>query len=105
MSVTIQIPDDVMLKLQQRANREGIEPYSLATDLLRNALEPPAASTSERDAILQALREAGLLVELSPELRKRIIPGVTHKEVREALARAGGQPLSEIAIEQRGPKE
>jgi DNA repair photolyase len=104
MTVTIQIPDDVMQKLQQRANREGIEPYSLATDILRNALEPGSTPTSERAAVLQALREAGLLVELSPELRKKIIPGVTHKEVREALARAGGQPLSEMAIQQRGPK-
>lgn len=104
MTVMIQIPDDLMHKLQQRATREGIEPYSLATDILRSALEPGVSTASERSAVLEVLRRAGLVVELSTELRKKIIPGVTHKEVRDTLARADGQPLSEIAIQQRGPK-
>jgi hypothetical protein len=105
VSVSIQIPDDVMLKLQQRANREGVEPNSVAADILRAALRHDKPVVNEREAVLRTLREAGLLVGLSPELQKRIIPGVTHEEVRESFAKAAGKPLSEIVIEQRGPKE
>ena len=52
----------------------------------------------------QALRAAGLLVELSPTLRARIDPTVRQEDVEASLARAGGKPLSEIVLEQRGPK-
>lgn len=50
-------------------------------------------------------REVGLLTELGPDLLKLANPAVSLAEVQESLARAGGTPLSEIVLEQRGPKE
>jgi plasmid stability protein len=105
MTANIQIPDNLMQRLQARAKREGVAPDSEAADILREALAQDEPVVTERELVLRVLRESGKLVELSPELQKRIIPGVTHEEVRESFARAGGQPLSEIAIEQRGPKD
>jgi hypothetical protein len=60
--------------------------------------------SAEREAIRRILQAAGRLGALGPGLRQRIIPGVTLKEVQESLARAGGKPLSEIILEQRGPR-
>lgn len=57
---------------------------------------------AEREKRRQILKEAGLLVELDPELAKRADPTVSIEKVREALSR-DGKPMSEIAIEQRGP--
>ena len=61
---------------------------------------------SEREQFTEALRAAGMLTELGPEMKKRAEQcTVTLEEVRASLDRAGGKPLSEIIIEQRGPKE
>ncbi len=50
------------------------------------------------------LQTSGRVRPLGEALRRKIIPGVTLEEVRASLARTGGQPLSEIVLEQRGPK-
>jgi hypothetical protein len=44
------------------------------------------------------------LAELGPELSARADPTISLEEVRASLDRAGGKPLSEIILEQRGPK-
>ena len=50
-------------------------------------------------------RAAGLLVEFTPEERARAEEvTVTLEQVSADLERAGGRPLSEIVLEQRGPK-
>ncbi len=61
---------------------------------------------SERERADRVLREAGLLTELGPELRKRAeLSTVTLDEVVEFMTSAGGKPLSEIVLEQRQAKE
>ncbi len=46
---------------------------------------------------------AGLLTELSPEEKQRAAQSAaTLEEVRAALDRAGGKPLSELILEMRG---
>jgi len=77
------------------ASRPGIEAAPPDKGL---ALEQP----SERAR--QALRAAGLLTDLGPNLRRLADPAVRLEDVNAALARAGGKPLSEIVLEQRGPK-
>lgn len=60
---------------------------------------------TERDRAITVLRVAGLLTELSPEEKERAKhAAMTLEEVRAALDRAGGKPLSEVIIEMRGPK-
>ena len=65
---------------------------------------PPKESDSDRKKADQALRAAGLLTGLGADLRRLADPAVRLEDVNAALARAGGKPLSEIVLEQRGPK-
>ena len=68
-----------------------------------NLLVAPALS--EREQVTAVLRSAGLLADLSDEEKKRAEQvDVTLEEVIAALDAAGGQPLSELIIEMRGPK-
>ncbi len=66
---------------------------------------PSARPDSERERARQVLRAAGLLTELGPNSRKLADSTVRLEDVQAALARAGGKTLSEIVLEQRGPKE
>ena len=65
---------------------------------------PSATPDSDRERARQVLRAAGLLTELGPNLRKLADSTVRLEDVQAALARAGGKTLSEIVLEQRGPK-
>jgi hypothetical protein len=126
VKVVIELSPTTYQQLRQRAAQCGQAPESLASELLEAALQatqgqpPPeavGASSAERQAVTDSassppvrstreiLRASGMLSELSPYLRSKIIPGVTLEEVREALTRAEGPSLSEIILEQRGPKE
>lgn len=71
---------------------------------VRLSFEPVTPAGAARPSVREVLQGTGRLRELSPHLMEKIIPGVTLEQVREALGRAAGKPLSEIVIEQRGPK-
>ncbi|MBI3739771.1 MAG: hypothetical protein HY258_12045 [Chloroflexi bacterium] len=107
MTLDVRIPDQLAARLEKQARAEGKEPETLVVEIVEQKL----AQTEEEHQTerfrqhIQALYEAGVLVELSDKLKARIIPGVTHEEVRAILSRAGGKPLSEIIGEQRGPKD
>ncbi len=61
---------------------------------------------SEREEFTQVLRTAGLLSELSPEMKQTARKcNVTLEEVRKSLDRSEGPLLSEIILEQRGSKQ
>ena len=63
------------------------------------------APAGERERVRAALQAAGLRAELGPEAQLLAAESTaTLEEVEAAFARAGGQPLSEIVLEQRGPK-
>ncbi|MSP13763.1 MAG: hypothetical protein EXR62_12515 [Chloroflexi bacterium] len=60
---------------------------------------------NERERATEILRAAGLLAELGPEEKDRAARSTaTLEEVQAAFAATAGKPLSEIVIEQRGPK-
>jgi plasmid stability protein len=119
--VTVELPTESYQLLKRCAAAAGKSPEALSREILETALGasgPSAPATSDASATApptsrepgrplsarEVLQAAGHLVELSPEMRRRIIPGVTLEEVQEALSRAGGPSLSDIIIEQRGPK-
>lgn len=63
--------------------------------------------SQSRDTALtpqQIWEEAGRLRPLGSALEEMMVSDSVLEEVREALAKAGGKPLSEIIIEQRGRK-
>jgi len=52
------------------------------------------------------LREAGLLTEPDPELKRQVAQAtMSLEDIQAIFARVGGKPLSEIVLDQRGPKE
>jgi predicted transcriptional regulator len=103
-TLTIDLPKDLYERLRAEAERAGKPPADIARDWLAERL-PPTTAASERERAREALRAAGLLVEFSPEeIAEAEAVTVTLEEVSAALDRAGGRPLSEIVLEQRGPK-
>ena len=70
---------------------------------VRLNIEVVASAPKRPPTVREALQDAGLLTELSPHLKAKILPGVTLDAVRQSLARATGKPLSELIIELRGP--
>ncbi len=125
-TLTINLRPTTFERLRQRADEAGTSPEALSGELLEAALGAGLPPTPEaldegggdfahasghkpaatpRKSTREILREAGHLTELSPYLRSLIIPGVTLEEVHAIMAKGGGPPLSEIIIEQRGPKD
>ncbi len=104
--LTLELTSDQYKRLRRRADRLGKTPQQLAKDLLaRELAEHSGQSAPEQIQVTEALRAAGLLTELAPEEKRRAeATTVTLPEVRAALDRAAGKPLSELIIEMRGPK-
>jgi predicted transcriptional regulator len=101
--LTLEVPPDLYERLRQEAERAGRPVETLIEEWLSQRFPPPAAG--ERARAREVLRAAGLLTELGPELKQRAAQATaTPEEIQAAFARAGGKPLSEIVIEQRGPK-
>ncbi len=97
--IVIDVPPETYKRLQEQARRVGKSPEALTRELLEASLR-----TALQPTPLEILRAAGRVGGLDTSLRRRIIPGVTLDEVRASLNNAGGPPLSEIVLGQRGPK-
>ncbi len=103
--LTLDLSPDLYERLRTEAERLGKPAATVAEKWLAERLPPPDP-TSDRERVRAALRAAGLLVEPTPEeLAWAETVTVTLEEVSADLERAGGRPLSEIVLEQRGPKE
>jgi hypothetical protein len=104
-SLTLDLPRELYGRLQAEAGRAGKSLPGMAQDwLVERLAAQPAPVLDERERVTQVLRAAGLLVELDPELKARADPTISLEKVQAALDRAGGKLLSEIILEQRGPK-
>jgi hypothetical protein len=121
-TVIVELPTASYEQLTQRAAASGKSPEALSREILEAALgangarpaggvetpapDPPAVpSDGGPPSLREILQAEGLLSELSPELRSLIIPGVTLEQVHEIFKDTGGPSLSDIIIEQRGPKD
>ncbi len=108
-TLTLDLTPELYERLRLEAERRGTSAQEIAREWLAERLTPAVPSPlSDRDRATEALRTAGLLVEepLGPYLRELAESSTaTLEEVSADLERAGGKPLSEIVLEQRGPKE
>lgn len=69
-----------------------------------DTLTDQSDAETERKKLARLLRQAGMLSEIGPRMRRLIeTTPVNHDKVVAILTRAGGKPLSEIILEQRGP--
>jgi hypothetical protein len=105
-TLTLELPPEAYRRLHEEADRQGKSPQLMAQEWLIERLSPlNPVPDNTREQVRLALHAAGLLVDLSPDLCRRADPTVHPEDVEASLARAGGKPLSEIVLEQRGPKE
>jgi hypothetical protein len=103
--VVLHLPVDLERRLRWEAKRVGKPAPILAQEWLAERLvATPELELDERARVTEVLRASGMLAELGPELYARADPTISLEEVQAALDRAGGKPLSEIILEQRGPK-
>ncbi len=103
-NVMIDLPTDIYQKLQGESNRAG-KPIELLVQEWVVERVSAVELSYERRQIQDLLRKTGLLTELGPILQERANQStMTLEEVQAAFARVGGKPLSEIVMEQRGPK-
>jgi len=103
-TLAIELPPETYQRLRERARRVGQPPESLIQDLVEKALREERVGEEPAENAQQILEASGRIRPLSEALRRRIIRGVTLEEVRSALGRVGGPSLSELVLEQRGPK-
>ncbi len=104
-TLTIELQPELYARLVHEAGLLGRPVELLVADWLARRF-PAQGPADEREQAIGALRAAGLLTELGPELKQQAAQAtLTTEELLSVGARAGGQPLSEIVLEQRGPKE
>lgn len=104
-TLTLELQPELYARLVQEAARLGQPVETLVAEWLERRFPPPVPS-GERERAIAVLREAGLLTELGPELKQRAAQAtMSLEEIQAIFARVGGKPLSEIVLEQRGPKE
>ncbi|PDV97935.1 hypothetical protein [Candidatus Chloroploca asiatica] len=102
-TITLDLSPDTYQRLLVEAAQRGAPVEAVAAKLLAEQLAD--VSLSERERATAVLRAAGLLTELSPEEKERAARSTaTLEEVQAALAQGGGPTLSELVLEQRGPK-
>jgi plasmid stability protein len=104
-TLTLELPADVYARLRERAAQQGATVEQVVQTLIAEQV-PPAPVPTERERVREILRAAGMLAEPSPEMRRLAAESsLTLEEARAILDRAGGQPLSEVILEMRGPKQ
>jgi len=104
-TLAIELPLETCQRRQERARRASKPPESLIQDLVEKALREERMGKELGESAPEILEASGRARSLGEALRRGVIPGVTPpEEVRSALSRAGGPSLSELVLEQRGPK-
>jgi len=105
-TIQLELSTDVYERLYVEATRMGESIQQIAQKWLMERVKGLApVAISEREQARQVLRDAGLLAELGPAMKRRAAQSTaTLEEVQTALDQAGGMPLSEMILEMRGPK-
>lgn len=103
-TLTLNLQPELYARLVQEAVRLGRPVETLVEEWLQRQFPSPASS-DERERAIAVLRQAGFITELGPELKRQAAQAtMSLEEIQSLFARVGGKPLSEIALEQRGPK-
>ncbi len=103
--LTLELPPDAYRRLNEAASRLGKQPKTVAEEwLVERLTQSNATPDNDRERARKALHDAGLLTQIGPNLRELADPTIPLEEVNAFLDPAGGKTLSEIILEQRGPK-
>lgn len=101
--LTVELNPTLWQLLQTQAQQRQQSVEMVAAALLEAQLRPSQLpKATEQADVLRLLAESGLLTELGDGLREKIsTTAVNHENVVAALGRAGGEPLSQIILNQR----
>ena len=99
-TTAVYIPQETYQRVAKEACKLGKTPDEWTREVIEAALQSRERNRPQTTA--EVLRAAGRIRPLSEALRRKIIPGVTLDEVRNALSETPGPSLSEIVSEQRG---
>ena len=102
-TIVVDVPPETYERLQEEARKAGKSPEALTRELLETSLHAREGVRHNKTA-REVLQASGKVRPLGKNLRRKIISGVTLDEVRASLTNAGGPPLSEIVLRQRGPR-
>jgi hypothetical protein len=105
--LVLELSPELYERLEAQAKQLKKSTQVVAQEWLAERLnESLSVLLDEQAQATEALRAAGLWAELSLEEKKQAAQNTaTLDEVRATLDRAGGQPLSELIVAMRGPKE
>jgi hypothetical protein len=100
--MTIRLTDEEYAALTAEAAKSGKPPEMVLHDLMRQQLKPaqPPPTLTDHELAEQLYRE-GALLHLAT--RKPLTPEEQAERARLAQVFAGGKPLSEMILEDRGP--
>ena len=101
-TIVIDVSPQTRERLEEQARQADKTVEALTRELVETAL---ATYQTDRPSTARAvLRTAARVRSLGETLRRKIIPDVSLEEVRQALSQAAGPALSDLILEQRGPK-
>ena len=101
MPQQIELPDDLVHELEQEVVRQRLPLVELLRAALRVWRTNREVSASDRERVMQVLRERGLLGQLPEALAAQAQP-LTAEELERLAARAAqGGPVSELIIRDR----
>ncbi|MBN2551093.1 MAG: toxin-antitoxin system HicB family antitoxin [Anaerolineales bacterium] len=106
VKLTVRIPAQLHQKLKQRAQASDASLNATLVETLQRGLAETVYPEESREArFWRSMREKGLWAPLSPKWMEEYadVPILSHAELRELLK--GVPPLSDIIIEERGPRE
>jgi plasmid stability protein len=96
--ITVRAPEELVERVKQSSARHGQSMNEWVVTVLDAATNPDFAEP-RAEQIRERLRLGGLLLEVD----RRAVERPTRKELRAIAARAaGGRPLSEYVVEDRG---
>ena len=98
----LEISEALAQQLERMAAEQQKSTQQLAVEQLESAVAPTALTLQEKYE--QFVKESGLFVEVPEEVKRRYQP-VSEEELRRLAAKLGAAgPLSEVIIEERGPR-
>jgi hypothetical protein len=99
--MTLDLPDELARWLAQVAAQQQRSPEQVAVEIMNSALQD---ATELHRRYQEFVKTSGLFREISEEEKRRHppVPEEEWRAIAEKLGKAG--PLSEIIIEERGPR-
>ena len=106
IKLSLRIPPALHKQVKRRAQASNRSLNAVIVEAVQNGLANEGLEyESQEERAWKVLRESGIWEPLGPEWQKEIgeTPDIAHEQLREMLR--GVSPLSDLIIDERGPRE